>query len=63
MVSLRHATRPQLVYRHAWQNDDLIVWDNRSTCHLALGDYDQRLRRHLERTTVLGSPSGRVART
>lgn len=58
---IRHATRPQFVYRHQWQADDLLIWDNRSTSHLALGDYDPRERRHLERTTVLGTPSGHVA--
>lgn len=58
---IRHATRPQFVYRHQWQTDDLLIWDNRSTAHLALGDYDPRERRHLERTTVLGTPSGHVA--
>ncbi|HEX6318879.1 MAG TPA: TauD/TfdA family dioxygenase [Burkholderiales bacterium] len=55
---VRHATRPQFVYRHRWQTDDLLIWDNRCTCHLALGDYDPTRRRHLERTTVLGTASG-----
>jgi taurine dioxygenase len=57
----RHATRPQFVYRHAWQRDDLLIWDNRCTSHVALGDYDPSLRRHLERTTVIGTPSGHLA--
>ncbi|HEV2009249.1 MAG TPA: hypothetical protein VGQ88_11065 [Burkholderiales bacterium] len=26
--------------------------------HQALGDFDQTQRRHVERTTVLGTPSG-----
>ena len=58
---IRHATRPQFVYRHQWRADDLLIWDNRSTMHLALGDYDPGARRHLERSTVLGTPSGHVA--
>jgi len=58
---VRHATRPHFVYRHCWQAQDLLVWDNRCTAHLALGDYDPRCRRHLERTTVLGTPSGHIA--
>jgi len=58
---VRHATRPQFVYRHSWQPHDLLAWDNRCTAHLALGDYDPSLRRHLERTTVIGTPSGHVA--
>ncbi|HYF18533.1 MAG TPA: TauD/TfdA family dioxygenase [Ramlibacter sp.] len=58
---VRHATQPQFVYRHQWQPDDLLIWDNRCTSHLALGDYDPVHRRHLERTTILGTPSGHVA--
>jgi taurine dioxygenase len=60
---IRHATRPQFVYRHRWQPDDLLLWDNRSTMHLALGDYEPSQRRHLERTTIRGTPSGHVAVT
>ena len=56
----RHATRYEFVYRHQWRKDDIVVWDNRCTMHLALGDFDETQRRHLERTTVLGTPSGYV---
>ena len=55
---VRHATRPQFVYRHQWQQDDIILWDNRCTMHIALGDYQEGEIRHLERTTVKGTPSG-----
>ncbi len=55
-----HATRPEFVYRHQWRADDILMWDNRCTMHIALGDFDETLRRHLERTTVLGTPSGYV---
>jgi taurine dioxygenase len=58
---IRHATQPRFIYRHVWRQDDLLLWDNRSTMHLALGDYDPRELRHMERTTVLGTPSGHVA--
>jgi taurine dioxygenase len=56
----RHAFRPQFVYRHAWQPNDVLMWDNRSTAHQALGDYEDGELRHLERTTIKGSPSGYV---
>ncbi len=55
---VKHATRPQFVYRHQWQQDDIILWDNRCTMHIALGDYQEGEIRHLERTTVKGTPSG-----
>lgn len=56
----RHATRPEFVYRHQWRAHDIVVWDNRCTMHQALGDFDETQLRHLERTTVLGTPSGYV---
>jgi taurine dioxygenase len=56
----RHATRPEFVYRHQWRANDLLIWDNRCLLHQALGDFDETQTRHLERTTVKGSPSGYV---
>jgi len=58
---VRHATRPEFVYRQQWRKDDLLAWDNRCVMHQALGDFDETRLRHLERTTVLGTPSGYVA--
>lgn len=55
---VKHATRPQFVYRHQWRQDDIVLWDNRCTMHIALGDYADGETRHLERTTVKGTPSG-----
>lgn len=57
----RHATRPEFLYRHQWRAGDILAWDNRCTMHQALGDFDETQRRHMERTTVLGTPSGYVA--
>ncbi|MCW5606057.1 MAG: TauD/TfdA family dioxygenase [Burkholderiales bacterium] len=57
----RHSTRPEFVYRHRWQPNDIVLWDNRCTMHQALGDFDQSQSRYLERTTVVGTPLGRVA--
>ena len=55
---VKHATRPQFIYRHQWRADDIVLWDNRCTMHIALGDYADGESRHLERTTVRGTPSG-----
>ena len=57
---VRHATKPEFVYRHMWRKNDILVWDNRCTMHQALGDFDETQLRHMERTTVLGTPSGYV---
>lgn len=59
---IRHATRPQHIYRHQWRVNDILFWDNRCTMHLALGDYDQSKRRYMERTTVRGAPSGHLCK-
>ncbi len=56
-----HATRPEFVYRHQWRRNDVLMWDNRCTMHMALGDYDEAELRHMERTTVIGTPSGHIA--
>lgn len=56
----RHSTRPEFVYRHQWRPHDILIWDNRSTMHQALGDFDQAQSRYMERTTVYGTPSGYV---
>lgn len=53
-----HAVRPQNVYRHVWRVGDLVMWDNRCTLHMSLGDFDRTTRRHMERTTVHAVPSG-----
>ena len=55
---VKHATQPQFVYRHQWRANDIVLWDNRCTMHIALGDYEDGEIRHLERTTVKGTPSG-----
>ena len=47
------ATRPEFVYRHHWQDADMVFWDNRSLMHLAAGTPDH-LRRRLHRTTIEG---------
>jgi taurine dioxygenase len=58
---VRHATRPEFLYRHPWRRNDILAWDNRCVMHQALGDFDETQLRHMERTTVLGTPSGYVA--
>ncbi len=42
-------------YRHSWQPDMVVFWDNRSTQHSALHDYYPK-RRLMERITIKGTP-------
>ena len=44
-------SRDEFVYRHLWEPDMLILWDNRSLLHRATGGY-QGYRRELHRTTI-----------
>jgi len=56
----RHATSPEFVYRHRWSVNDVVMWDNRATLHVALADFDQTQSRHMMRCSLLGEPSGYV---
>jgi taurine dioxygenase len=48
-----HSVRPEHVYRHRWQQNDMLFWDNRSLLHLAAGCPDHKQRK-LYRTTIEG---------
>lgn len=48
-----HMTRPEFGCRHRWRPGDLVIWDNRTTLHYAVNDYDG-YRRLLTRTTFAG---------
>ena len=43
--------RPEYTYRHRWQVGDLLIWDNRSVQHRAVGDTGGQAR-DLHRVTV-----------
>jgi taurine dioxygenase len=48
-----HSARPEFIYRHQWQANDLVFWDNRALIHLATG-CPSHLRRRMHRTTIQG---------
>ncbi len=47
-------SRPEFVYRHKWQPNMLLMWDNRSVLHAATGGY-AGYDRVLHRTTIAAS--------
>ena len=53
MIEAR-ATEPDNVYRHKWTPGDILIWDNRSTMHFAVYDYDPAEPRRMHRTTAAG---------
>jgi taurine dioxygenase len=48
-----HCTRPEFGCRFKWRVGSIALWDNRSTLHYAVNDYDGQ-RRCLYRTTLAG---------
>ena len=54
-----HSTAYEFVYRHAWKQDDLLMWDNRCTMHFAVQDYDLSHLRQMQRCTLFAPVSGR----
>jgi len=57
-----HAVDPLFTYRHRYRVHDLILWDNRQLMHLALADFPPGAHRYCVRTTIVGTPSGRIFR-
>ena len=49
-----HSIQPAFVYRHRWQVNDVVFWDNRCTIHHAIRDYGEDSPRHMHRTTIRG---------
>ena len=48
------AGRPEFVYSHAWETDDVVMWDNRCTLHQVTA-FDPAERRVMHRTTIVGT--------
>jgi len=49
-----HATQPQFVYSHCWQQYDLLLWDNRQTLHRVRRFNETAEVRDMRRTTIAG---------
>ncbi len=51
---LAHATKDEFVYRHQWQQGDLIMWDNRQAMHMVDVHYDITQPRLMHRIILEG---------
>ncbi len=49
---VEHATQRDFVYRHAWRQHDLVMWDNRCTMHRARPFEDSTYPRDMRRVTL-----------
>jgi alpha-ketoglutarate-dependent taurine dioxygenase len=47
------AGQDSFVYKHTWETDDMLLWDNRCTMHVVT-PHDQMERRVMHRTTIVG---------
>ena len=46
--------QPDLVYRHKWNEGDMVIWDNHGTMHQVI-PYGLGSMREVARTTVMGT--------
>ncbi|MGR8950424.1 MAG: TauD/TfdA dioxygenase family protein [Gammaproteobacteria bacterium] len=52
---LAQATRPQDIYSHQWQPQDVVIWDNRCLLHRGTGYDADKYRRYMRQTRVSGT--------
>ena len=48
-----HCSKKEFIYRHKWEKNDLVLWDNRCVLHHATM-FDKKYTRHMHRTTIKG---------
>ena len=49
-----HATNPKYVYKHSWNNHDVVMWDNRCTMHSVEPFDNNNIKRIMHRVTLVG---------
>jgi taurine dioxygenase len=49
-----HQIRTEFIYRHQWQDGDLVMWDNRCVIHRATGGFAYPDIRTMHRTVIAG---------
>jgi alpha-ketoglutarate-dependent taurine dioxygenase len=54
------AAQSRFMYKHRWEPDDVLMWDNRCTIH-AVTPHDPTERRVMHRTTIVGDQPVRAA--
>lgn len=60
---LAHMISSRFVYRHRWKVGDVIMWDNFSSIHKAIGDFDLPHHRLMHRTTLSAASLYKYAMT
>ena len=57
---IEHTAKDEFTYRFEWEPGSIAMWDNRSTWHWAVNDYDGH-RRLMHRVTISGGTLGAAA--
>lgn len=58
---MKHIVRAGAVYRHHWKVGDIVMWDNYSAVHCAIGNFELPQRRLMHRTTLSAQSSAERA--
>ena len=51
---IHHATSGKFVYKHTWENDDIVMWDNRFTMPAVEPLDNTSVRKIMHRVTLIG---------
>ena len=51
---IEHSIQSKYVYKHIWNNDDIVMWDNRCTMHSVEPFDNNTIKRIMHRVTLVG---------
>ena len=51
---IEHSIQTKYVYKHLWNDDDIIMWDNRCTMHSVEPFDNSSIKRIMHRVTLVG---------
>lgn len=51
---VNHVEQAHFTCRWSWRRGDVVVWDNRSTCHVAVSDYGPEVVREMYHIAIMG---------
>ena len=51
---IEHSIQSKYVYKHIWNNNDVVMWDNRCTMHSVEPFDNNTIKRIMHRVTLIG---------
>ena len=58
---IEHSIQSKYVYKHIWNNDDIVMWDNRCTMHSVEPFDNNTIKRIMHRVTLVGDQEPMMA--